>query len=156
MWRSRTPAHLGIVVVLAWLVAAACLPPYSTRKAQVDVNVFHSTLSEFQGRYHSSSYRTNPSYSWMNFTNDGCSSSPDSVPFVYNFTHPCHHHDYGYRNYKLLNRDYPSYGVWNETLRSWVDSVFLSDMRSTCSGLTYSQCMETAQVFYQFVRLFGS
>jgi hypothetical protein len=62
-----------------------------------DRYLFSITLPQF------TSYRNARNPSTLDWSSDGCSSSPDN-PFGFPFTPACHRHDFGYRNYKNQKR----------------------------------------------------
>ena len=64
---------------------------------------------------------------------------------------PCHRHDFGYRNYKLVDQ-FPAN-------KSRVDDTFYADLKRKCG--TYNvfvrpACYSLAWTYYQAVRAFGS
>src|SRR5262245_35719088 len=85
----------------------------------------------------------------LDWSADGCSTQAPvglgDTGRSYNFRTACNHHDFGYRNLKLLDRRYAcprrpldhycpagawSYGrYWNHANRKRVDDRFLADMR---------------------------
>lgn len=78
---------------------------------------------------------------------DYCTSSPDSVAGVYDFRHPCAHHD---ACYQLHTQS-----------REGCDNTFRTEMRSHCTSrhawynpLRYT-CLGAADTYYYAVRLFG-
>ena len=62
-----------------------------------DQLLFSITLPAFTSRRNA---KNPPNLDW---SSDGCSSSPDN-PFGFPFVPACHRHDFGYRNYKAQNR----------------------------------------------------
>lgn len=103
----------------------------------------------------------------LSFTNDNCwhiwDSDDCSVPVgedtqvAQDFVHPCHRHDFGYRNYKRIEEHF-ELNVWNEPAKLGVDGQFLEDMREVCASrslLSKHVCLGWAQVFYWAVRAFG-
>ena len=95
---------------------------------------------------------------WHDWTTDDCSVPIGGDTSVADdFAHPCHRHDFGYRNYKrietLTGRD-----VWTEATKLVVDDQFLEDTREVCASRSFFQkqvCLGWAQVFYWAVRAFG-
>lgn len=92
--------------------------------------------------------------SWADYafdwSTDLCSSSPDQ-PLGFDFRMSCRRHDFGYRNYKAVNR-FPAN-------KSRIDDAFYFDMRQVCarySGVSKSTCDGLAWTYYQAVRQFGS
>lgn len=95
-------------------------------------------------------YRT---YSGPDWSNDGCSYSPDK-PLFLNFKDPCNHHDFGYRNVPQYARGR------SETYRKYVDDRFLSNLKSVCGDLSWwdprkDKCYVLAYTYYAAVRNFG-
>jgi opacity protein-like surface antigen len=86
----------------------------------------------------------------FDWSTDYCSASPDK-PLGFDFTLPCWHHDFGYRNYKAAGR-FPAN-------KDRVDDMFYADLKRTCG--TYSSavqpaCLSLAWTYYQAVHTFGS
>jgi len=69
----------------------------STKMVKTDTYMWSTTLSNFIR------YRNSKNPSWLIWTSDGCTSSPDK-PFGWNFVLGCYRHDFGYRNYKNQDR----------------------------------------------------
>jgi hypothetical protein len=114
----------------------------------------------------------------LDWSADGCSTQTPvglgDTGRSFDFRAACNHHDFGYRNLKLLDRRYHcprrpldrycapgtwSYGKhWNGPNRLKVDDRFLADMRLDCAGRPVSQratCRAWAWTYYQAVRAFG-
>ena len=114
----------------------------------------------------------------LDWSADGC-STPLPVGMgdtgrSFNFRAACNHHDFGYRNLKLLDRRYhcphrrldrycPSESwrvgrYWNAANRRQVDDRFLADMRADCGRRPISErltCRAWAWAYYQAVRAAG-
>jgi phospholipase A2-like protein len=79
---------------------------------------------------------------------DHCSNVPDKVTGLFDFTHPCGHHDFCYRGHL--------------DSRSGCDSTFRNEMRSHCSGRfawydpRRGVCYGVADTYYLGVRAFGA
>jgi hypothetical protein len=79
---------------------------------------------------------------------DYCTNSPDSVPGLYNFKHPCAHHD---ACYELHTQS-----------RSGCDSTFRNEMYQACDAKhpwwspLRPTCHGIADAYYAAVRLFGA
>ncbi|MEV5413403.1 phospholipase [Thermopolyspora sp. NPDC052614] len=85
----------------------------------------------------------------FDWSTDLCSSSPDQ-PLGFDFRMSCRRHDFGYRNYKAVDR-FPAN-------KPRIDDAFYFDMRQVCaaySGLSKATCDGLAWVYYQAVRQFG-
>ncbi|KAK1757955.1 prokaryotic phospholipase A2-domain-containing protein [Echria macrotheca] len=107
-----------------------------------DQLLFSITLPAFTSRRNAK----NPAN--LDWSSDGCSSSPDN-PFGFPFVPACHRHDFGYRNYKAQNR-FTSDG------RLRIDTNFKNDLYYQCSGVSASGvCKALADVYYAAVRAFG-
>ena len=66
----------------------------------------------------------------------------------FNFTAACVRHDFGYANYRKLNK-------FNKETKEYVDGIFLLDMKAHCDGrgLVFRvHCYDTALVYYGFVK----
>ncbi|SDR32075.1 phospholipase [Thermostaphylospora chromogena] len=86
----------------------------------------------------------------FDWSTDLCSSSPDQ-PLGFDFRMPCRRHDFGYRNYKALDR-FPAN-------KDRVDDAFYFDMRRVCSGysgVAKATCDGLAWTYYQAVKQFGN
>ena len=155
-----------LIAFAAALLAAACSdtdttttlpggPGFAQEYAEVEDHLFLMTLGVFQPNWHSSVYRA--ALPWHDWTSDGCSKVPDSG-FVFDFAHPCHRHDWGYRNFKVLGKVYPADYTWNEVDRLRVDDGFLADMTGTClpkTGPVEAACKAMAVTYYWGVRALG-
>ncbi len=96
--------------------------------------------------------------SWHDWSTDDCSGPIGSTGPAFDFTHPCHRHDFGYRNYKRVEAAL-SQDLWNEESKLVVDNQFLEDNREHCSTRTFyekSICLAWAQTYYWAVRAFGT
>lgn len=83
---------------------------------------------------------------------------PDRVRHVFDFHHPCVHHDGCYQGYPTVD------GVVRFQPRNACDFIFLRDMRASCHllhgrDLTRTtrarQCASAASTYHQAVRRFG-
>lgn len=123
---------------------------------QVDTLVSSLVLAEFFSQKHDDGYTANQC--WHDWTDDDCSAPGlGSTGLSYDFTHPCHRHDFGYRNYKRLEAASGT-SIWNAANKFSADDQFLEDMREHCSSRPWylkSQCLGWAQAYYYAVRAFG-
>ena len=86
----------------------------------------------------------------FDWSTDYCSASPDK-PLGFDFTLPCWHHDFGYRNYKAIGQFAAN--------KDRVDSMFYADLKRKCatySAVTQPACYSLAWTYYQAVHIFGS
>jgi Prokaryotic phospholipase A2 len=86
----------------------------------------------------------------FDWSTDYCSASPDK-PLGFDFTLPCWHHDFGYRNYKDVGT-FPAN-------KARVDDTFYADLRRLCttySTLVRPACYSLAWTYYAAVHTFGS
>lgn len=97
--------------------------------------------------------RQDPS-SWTSYafdwTTDLCSGSPDQ-PLGFDFRTPCMRHDFGYRNYRAVDR-FPEN-------KEHVDSAFLYDLRQVCAAyadLRRSACERLARSYHRAVERLGA
>ena len=116
----------------------------------VDIGTFVSTRSApFPGPY--------------DWSSDGC-STPLPVGLgdtgrSYNFRAACQRHDFGYRNFRLLDALVGPGQWWNETTRRRIDDQFLADMLVSCAPRPWTQrtsCRAWARVYHRAVRVAGS
>ncbi|KAF2865266.1 prokaryotic phospholipase A2-domain-containing protein [Massariosphaeria phaeospora] len=142
--KSILISMLGLVS----LTVAAVTPRQETAEQATDRLLFRSSMDVFQAA------RNAQDPSSLDWTNDGCSSSPDN-PFEFDFINSCHRHDFGYRNYKKQNRF--------EQGKTSIDDNFKKDMYAQCknegglfeeAGLT-TACKGVAKVYYKGVQEFG-
>jgi Prokaryotic phospholipase A2 len=141
--RAARATITSIAVVITMIVgtatASAALDPGQLRQV-TDQYLFSTNLTSFQ------TVRAQQPYaSQLDWSSDGCSSSPDN-PFGFNFVKACYRHDFGYRNYKKQSR-------FNETTRLTIDNNFKTDLYTICNGNW--ACNRTADVYYAAVREFG-
>jgi hypothetical protein len=136
-------------VVTTVVTAAAMLVGSGTASAALDPTQLRQVTDGYLFSYSLSSFQTvrsqQPYASQLDWSSDGCSSSPDN-PFGFNFVRACYRHDFGYRNYKRQGR-------FTESTRLTLDNNFKSDLYTICNG-NWS-CNRTADVYYAAVRQFG-
>ena len=85
----------------------------STKMTRTNTYMWSTSLSIFI------SNRNVRDPSWLIWTSDGCTDSPDK-PFGWNFLMGCYRHDFGYRNYKHQNR-------FTTANKNSIDSKFLNE-----------------------------
>jgi hypothetical protein len=135
-----TSVAVAGAVLAGTATASAALDPNQLRQV-TDQYLYSTGLNPFQ------TLRSQQPYAGqLDWTSDGCSSSPDN-PFGFNFVKACYRHDFGYRNYKRQSR-------FNETTRLTVDNKFKTDLYEICNGNW--TCNRTADVYYAAVRQFGN
>jgi hypothetical protein len=134
-----TSVAVVITIIAGTATASAALDSNQLRQV-TDQYLFSTNLNSFQ------TIRAQQPYAGqLDWTSDGCSSSPDN-PFGFNFVKACYRHDFGYRNYKKQSR-------FNETTRLTIDNNFKTDLYTICAGNW--ACNRTADVYYAAVREFG-
>ncbi|PVH96215.1 hypothetical protein DM02DRAFT_599567 [Periconia macrospinosa] len=125
------------------LAAPAILAPRETNIEATDRLLFSTTMSGFQSARNA---QNPPSLDW---SSDGCSSSPDN-PLGFDFIQSCQRHDFGYRNYKAQSR-------FSEANKQRIDLNFKADMYIQCqSEWSKRACEGFADVYYAAVHAFGS
>ncbi|KAF2266277.1 hypothetical protein CC78DRAFT_597171 [Lojkania enalia] len=138
---------------------ASPLPKVSVDNALINITdtlIFDVSIDEFEkargiGLVGNGSPQTGQyTDSRLDWTSDGCSSSPDH-PFRFNFLPSCQRHDFAYRNYYKQGR-------FNEETREKLDINLYDDLLNECakdsSGLE-SFCKGLAVLYFQTVRVFG-
>ncbi|MFJ3162077.1 phospholipase [Streptomyces kanasensis] len=126
-----------------------------TVKGQASLDAWFAGLGQYrQGK--------NPyAFDW---STDGCSKAPEKIPGGYDFTFPCHRHDFGYRNYKSL----VGVSKFRSQHKKRIDAVFLQDMKQVCGRFFWADpltpaarkkakasCLKTADKYYATVRALG-
>ncbi|PKS05697.1 hypothetical protein jhhlp_007964 [Lomentospora prolificans] len=109
-----------------------------------DQYLFSITLPVFTQRRNA----RNPST--LDWTSDGCTSSPDN-PLGFPYVPACNRHDFGYHNYR-------NQGRFTESNKLRIDNNFKTDLYYQCesvSSLTRGLCRALADVYYAAVRAFG-
>lgn len=169
----------ALVVAVTTVLTATSMPSSasaiagpSTDQATVEYRAFSVSIDTFM------SLRASRSPSHLDWATDGC-STPLPVGLgdtgrSFDFTKACIHHDFGYRNFPLLDRRFNcpsrpadgycaagtwSYGrYWSETARKRIDDRFLADMKVDCAPRPWYQkstCLAWAQTYYSAVRVGG-
>ncbi|KAL2753414.1 hypothetical protein ACRALDRAFT_1065284 [Sodiomyces alcalophilus JCM 7366] len=131
-------------IALALLPATLASPVEKRQSATaiVDSYMFSISLPSFSTHRHN----RNPSY--LIWTTDGCTSSPDN-PFGFPFIPACHRHDFGYHNFRAQSRF-----TSNNKLR--IDNKFRDDLYYQCNTNGHGAvCRALADVYYAAVRAFG-
>lgn len=158
----------NLVVAATTLLAAAALPasglpahalppPIAMDPAVVEWMTFGVDIGTFV------STRSAPSPGPYDWSSDGC-STPLPVGLgdtgrSYNFRAACQRHDFGYRNFRLLDAAGPHGQWWNETTRRRIDDQFLTDMLVSCAPRQWTQrtsCRAWARVYHRAVRVAGN
>nr|BAB70714.1 p15 [Helicosporium sp. HN1] len=143
-------------VVLALLPFSSALPfglfhrggiaSRATIEETTDTLLFSTPIAQFEAARNAQ----NPST--LDWSSDGCSSSPDD-PFGFDFLSSCHRHDFGYRNYKKQNR-------FTAPNKARIDTNFKTDMYNQCNTesniFTRAACKAVADIYYEAVKTFGS
>jgi hypothetical protein len=87
-----------LLLQLAGSAVAVPLEPRQTSLVTVtDQYLFSLTLPQFSAKRNARDPAT------LDWTSDGCTSSPDN-PLGFNFVPACNRHDFGYHNYRKQNR----------------------------------------------------
>ncbi|BBC33778.1 hypothetical protein SGFS_050720 [Streptomyces graminofaciens] len=97
----------------------------------------------------------------FNWNTNYCTKAPEKIPGGYDFSFPCHRHDFGYRNYKTI----AGKAVFKRDHKLRIDQAFLGDMNRVCGRkfwadtMTPTQrkkakaaCLSTAKKYYGAVR----
>ena len=164
------------VVAVTTILTAASLPSPATAHAVSDPGADQAAVEHLAFEVGINTFMNSrgvPAH--LDWSTDRCSAPlTGDTGRSFDFTKACIHHDFGYRNFKLLDRRFAcaaraagtycasgtwSYGwFWNETVRKRIDDRFLGDMKSDCSPRPWTQkysCLAWAQTYYSAVRNFG-
>jgi hypothetical protein len=149
---AQTPisAMYLLAVFLFPLAAIAAVIPRTLSGDELtqttDTLIFSTTLSKF---LYIKAFR--PQSSSLDWTDDGCSNSPDE-PLGFNFLPSCQRHDFAYRNFKTQNR-------FTEKERERIDKNFLTDLENMCgeerAPRKKKSCKKVAEFYYGTVRRLG-
>jgi Prokaryotic phospholipase A2 len=159
--RSRHAAPLK-VRLLSLMLLPACAPaaapisslpissPAEQRLAYVKALAW-GDMAGYEAAY-ADRANTPALYPGLNWSRDGC-SAPSGLDLGYGeiFRPACNHHDFGYRNLKVLERTPEN--------RETTDHAFYADMRAICGALPplrQPECGAAALIYESGVRLGGS
>ena len=122
--------------------------------AYIERQMFWISMSDFTTAANSTGDR------WFDWSTDWCSAPlVGSTGRSFDFRAPCRRHDFGYRNFQLLERRFGTVGqYWNSASRRRVDQQLLTDMRADCRSRPWYEeatCRLWADTFYSAVRLAG-
>lgn len=91
----------------------------------------------------------------LDWTTDGCSAPVvGSTGRTFDFTAACQRHDFGYRNFKILDGG----KWWTSAMRHRIDRIFHQDMLRDCAKRTKSAhklCRTWAKTFFKAVRAYS-
>ncbi|KAF8425279.1 prokaryotic phospholipase A2-domain-containing protein [Tirmania nivea] len=127
-----------------WERGLAAIQRRETANQATDRLCFQTSISSFLAAKKKNSPNT------LNWTDDGCSNSPDR-PAGFNFLHSCQRHDFGYRNFKKQNR-------FTKANRLRIDDKFKSDLYNECENhgiIKRTACKRIADTYYIAVRTAG-
>ncbi len=106
--------------------------------------------------------RVNPRYSWMDWSQDGCSSPGLASTYNHAYLHACLRHDFTWRTLAVMDR--ATGKIWNERNRWTADETFKDDAVSGCN-ITYKErnrsrfimrewtkCINASTLFHKFLR----
>jgi len=151
VWRvtRRVLAPIG-GILLALALAAPAIAATNDQKLSVMSTWSQPSVASYNGW---NAARQNQG-AWADYgfdwSTDFCSTSPDQ-PLGFDFRLSCHRHDFGYRNFKVMNA-FPAN-------KSRIDDSFYFDLRTKCA--TYNAfvrpaCYSLAWTYYQAVKTFGN
>ena len=91
----------------------------------------------------------------LDWSSDGCSAPVvGSTGRTFDFTAACQRHDFGYRNFKTLDKG----KWWTSSMRHRIDRVFQQDMLRDCERRAKSTrkiCQTWAKAFFRAVRAYS-
>ena len=133
-------------LVVAAMISASTPPPLAVAHSMM----FRTPLSSFIAT------TTSPARdARLDWTTDGCSAPVvGSTGRTFDFTHACHRHDFGYRNFKAIDRG----KWWTSSMRQRIDTVFRRDMLLDCDSRPKTAkklCRAWATTFYKAVRAYS-
>ena len=137
--------------------AVLASPTMTAKLAQID-GLRDLTYSQWKVRY--DELRTDVTYNWMDWSQDGC-SAPDALgTYKSKFFYGCLRHDFMWRTLAVL--DAAEGRVWNERNRQIADNTLRQDATTACSDSQQPSettnvratetCLLFAEAFYQAVR----
>ena len=124
--------------------ASHLLSARETDEEATDRLLFDTSIADFQTARDAQDPAT------LDWSSDGCSSSPDQPGF--NFLPSCYRHDFGYRNYKDQDR-------FDDAGKDSIDSNFKADLYDECEtehGDDIDACKNIADIYYWAVSNIGS
>ena len=91
----------------------------------------------------------------LDWSTDGCSAPVvGSTGRTFDFTDACRRHDFGYRNFKVIDKG----KWWTSAMRHRIDRVFQQDMLRDCNKRIKSVrkiCRAWAKTFFKTVRAYS-
>lgn len=133
-------------LVVAAMISASTPPPLAVAHSLM----FRTSLSSFVA---TSSSPTRDSR--LDWTTDGCSAPVvGSTGRTFDFRAACHRHDFGYRNFKVIDNG----KWWTPKMRQRIDNVFRQDMLRDCNSRPKTAkklCRAWATTFYRTVRAYS-
>ena len=164
---------LAILVAVASSLTAPSIPVNepATMAGRVEVLMFRTPLTTFVA----TSQSPRGVDGTLDWSTDQCSAPiVGSTGRSFDFTAACLRHDFGYRNYKMLDRLFncaqrPANGIcaegtwsygrwWNASNRARLDAQFKKDLFAHCSSRPVwdrPTCRAWATAFHKAVRAFG-
>ncbi|KAK2763883.1 hypothetical protein FQN54_009501 [Arachnomyces sp. PD_36] len=136
---------LALCAVLPLALAAPTTSQLSARETDEEATdrlLFDSAIEDFIAARDA----TDPAS--LDWSSDGCSSSPDNPGF--DFLNSCYRHDFGYRNYKAQDR-------FSDENKDSIDTNFKNDLYNQCETEdSVDTCKGIADIYYWAVSNIGS
>lgn len=133
-------------LVVAAVISASTPPPLAVAHSMM----FRASLSTFVDV--ASSEKKDLRLDW---STDGCSAPiVGSTGRTFDFRTACHRHDFGYRNFKVIDNG----KWWTPAMRQRIDTVFRQDMLRDCNTRPRTArklCRAWATTFYRAVRAYS-
>lgn len=164
---GNTQVKLVLLVLLVGMLSLPAVAHGSTHSSTSNVteqlrqlNLLNGyTYQKWQTSY--TSLRKNPTYNWMDWSQDGCSGI-NPIGYHSKFHHGCLRHDLSWRTLPII--DAATGRIWNERNRYIADSQFKTDAFAYCDeayplrartvpGTTgHTACITAATTYYGAVR----
>jgi Prokaryotic phospholipase A2 len=139
-----------LAVLATFGLASPASAVTSSDKLAVLSSWTQTPVSSYNTWYVARQHQTTWAVYHFDWSTDYCSASPDE-PLGFDFRLSCARHDFGYRNYKVV-QTFPAN-------KAHVDDAFYADLKRKCAQYNpfiRPSCYSLAWTYYQAVHVFGS